>query len=157
MENAAHLGLPIPKKLKAVLAQAWIFGYSTKKIVEHVPLAHSAINRRCHRTASFLLLVLTEILGRLFTVILTANGISHEYRASRSRKAAYFLMRLCASCYAVRQIYLARSIIMQRCTSNNQQQEFPADCPLPYLKQVLPCGKLLMCGKASKSDQYAGR
>ena len=45
-------------------------------------------------------------------MILTADEICREYRVSRSREAAYFLMRLCASCYTVRQIYLARSIII---------------------------------------------
>lgn len=39
-----------------------------------------------------------------------ADEICHEYRASCSRKAAYFLIRLCASCYTGRQIYLAFSI-----------------------------------------------
>ncbi len=39
-----------------------------------------------------------------------ANEICNEYRASRNRKAAYFLMRLCISYDTVRQIYLALSI-----------------------------------------------
>ena len=42
--------------------------------------------------------------------ILTAYEICHKYHKCRSRKAAYFLMRLCASCYAARQINLAGSI-----------------------------------------------
>ena len=48
-------------------------------------------------------------------VIITADEICREYRASRSRKAAYFLMRLCASYDTVRQIYLALSILFTRC------------------------------------------
>ncbi len=42
--------------------------------------------------------------------ILTADKMCREYRANRSREAAYFLLRLCASCDTLRQIYLACSI-----------------------------------------------
>ncbi len=44
-----------------------------------------------------------------FFMIRMANKTFHAYRASRSRKAAQFLIRLCASCYE-RQIYLTLSI-----------------------------------------------
>jgi len=43
--------------------------------------------------------------------ILTANENCHEYSASRSRKAANFLMRLYASIYTNGQIFLLLSII----------------------------------------------
>ena len=42
--------------------------------------------------------------------ILMANEICREYCASRSREAAYFLMRLCASLYTERSVFLTASI-----------------------------------------------
>ena len=52
--------------------------------------------------------------------ILTADFIGREYRASRSRKAAYFLMRLYASCYAVRQDLSGAQYNTQKTLSCNE-------------------------------------
>lgn len=46
----------------------------------------------------------------MIKMILTADKMCCEYYASRSREAADFFMRLCASYDDVRQIYLALSI-----------------------------------------------
>jgi len=46
-------------------------------------------------------------------VILTTDEICREYRANRSRKAAYFLMRLCASHYTERSVFSTASIITE--------------------------------------------
>ena len=54
-----------------------------------------------------------------------ADEICHEYRASRSRKAAWFLMRLCASHYAERQIYLTLSIYREGTFTLSRDKVFP--------------------------------
>ncbi len=51
---------------------------------------------------------ITQVKTLIF--ILTADEVCREYCASRSREAAYFLMRLCASCYTERQISLTLRI-----------------------------------------------
>ena len=57
-------------------------------------------------------------------IILTVNEIYREYCASRSRKAANFLMRMCASHYTERSVFLAASItvlyfLMAICCKSN--------------------------------------
>ena len=47
--------------------------------------------------------------------ILTPDEICREYCASRSREAAYFLMRLCASPYTERSVFLTSSIFCHFC------------------------------------------
>ena len=74
-------------------------------------------------------------------IILTADEIRREYRASRSREAAYFLMRLCASCYAVRQIYLARSIII-RSRQEADLRFYTRKNTLDYPISVSPMGEI---------------
>ncbi len=51
-------------------------------------------------------------------IILTADEIRREYSASRSRKAAYFLMQLCASSYTEEQMFLLLSISIENGTTH---------------------------------------
>ncbi len=84
----------------------------------------------------------SKIIGKDADIfILTTDFICREYCASRSRKAVYFLMRLCASCYTERQLNLPLSISINSAISSGDSLNPPSihtnnNCMMPPHRNI---------------------